>query len=97
MDQTRTLKERAHLDHGKPSEDFLLVKGKMASKNVEEDLEEYTEELYPTAEFKAMVDQGFYNEYDGKGFYHDGFQQLDELVVLSDIRECFPYVIWYAA
>jgi hypothetical protein len=43
-----------------------------------------------------MVDQGFYNEYDGKGFYHDGFQQLDEPVVLSDIRECFPYIIWYA-
>jgi hypothetical protein len=36
VDQTRTLKERARLDHGKPSEDFLLVKGKMASKNVEE-------------------------------------------------------------
>lgn len=64
---------------------------------MKEDLEEYPEELYLTAEFKAMVDQGFYNEYDGKGFYHDGFQQLDEPVVLSDIRESFPYVIWYAA
>lgn len=68
-----------------------------SKEGVEEDLEESGEELYPTLEFKEMVHQGMYNQYDGMGFYHDGTKQLDEPVDLSNIIECFPYVIWYSA
>ncbi len=64
---------------------------------VEEDLAEYAEELYPILDFKEMVRQGMYNQYDGMGFYHDATKQLDEPVDLSNIVERFPFVIWYAA
>ena len=68
-----------------------------SKEGVEEDLEEYGEELYPTLEFKEMVRQGLFNQYDGIGFYHDGHKQRDEPVDLSNIIECFPYVIWHSA
>ena len=69
----------------------------MTSENIEEDSEEYPEELYPIQDFKEMVRQGMYTQYDGMGFYHDGTKQLDEPVDLSNIVECFPFVIWCAA
>jgi len=79
------------------SERKMVLHLTSSKEDVEEDLEEYGEELYPTLEFKEMVRQGLFNQYDGIGFYHDGHKQRDEPVDLSNIIECFPYVIWHSA
>lgn len=54
----------------------------------------------PTADFAECVKYGYFNSFDGVGYYHDGVAQTSNVVdfnyreILKN-RYTYPYVCWY--
>ena len=53
-------------------------------------------DIYTTKEFKKYVDDLFFIENDGCGYYHDGVNETRRSVWdSSEIDMSYPYVCWY--
>ena len=74
-------------------------------KTKEELEKEYDEKgcgfVYTVEEFARCIKLGFYNIYDGNGYFHDGEKRTDYNVwdntLPKGFASNFPYVIWYNA
>lgn len=56
-------------------------------------------EVFTVNEFAELYHEGYINEYDGIGYFHDGENQTkisvwDKNLTLDKIQN-FPYVCWY--
>lgn len=56
--------------------------------------------VYTTEDFLKAVKTGFFNSYDGIGYYHDGENETDISVFSGEISfteavKKYPYVCWY--
>ena len=56
-------------------------------------------EVLTINEFAELCDEGYINEYDGIGYFHDGENRTKISVWNEDLTwdeiQKFPYVIWY--
>lgn len=68
-------------------------------KSINEIKNECIGEVFTLDEFIECVDAGFFNSYDGDGYFHDGENETDMNVwsdnwAWNDVKD-FPYVCWY--
>jgi hypothetical protein len=76
-------------------------------KTLEQLIIEYDDdaEVFRTEEFSDYIAQGFFNRFDGDGFFHDGEHRTDisiwddkadlHFTTWEDFLETYPYIIWY--
>lgn len=69
-------------------------------KTIEEIQKDCIGKVFKTEDFIKDVEEGYFNEYDGIGYMHNGEDELDIGVFryIHDpdrYNEYFPYVCWY--
>lgn len=52
-------------------------------------------DIYTTDEFIEDVNLGYFNEYDGIGYFHDGEKETEISCWNEQEAGNYPYVCWY--
>lgn len=68
-------------------------------KNIKQIKEECIGDVFTLDEFIECVEAGFFNSYDGDGYFHDGDNETnmnvwDDSWTWDDVKD-YPYVCWY--
>ena len=62
-------------------------------------VEESVGEIMTVEEFAERLEDGYINEWDGDGYYHDGRSRVMKPFLSFDPEEVrnsgFPYVLWF--
>lgn len=66
-----------------------------------EDIQKHSDSyVMEVSEFIELVKQGYFIDYDGIGYFHDGESETDvparcDVRYLESYEDTYPYVCWY--